>query len=230
MQLINEKVGQSIGILRELDLDCWLTFVRETSVTGDPMLSFLSPSHLTWHSAFLITNSGETVAIVGAMEKQGIEELGVYSQVKGYVENINPELQSVLQELNPSSIAVNYSTTSEIADGLSHGMYLLLWDILKEIGYESRIVSSESLVSRLRARKTDSEINAITSAVRETEDIFRLVRGFIAPGRTEKEIAGFMSEEVERRGLEPAWDVAHCPAVFTGPDTAGAHYRPTGGL
>jgi Xaa-Pro aminopeptidase len=228
MQLIDEKVKQSIGILKELNLDCWLTFVRETSVTGDPMLGFLSPSHLTWHSAFLVTRSGETAAIVGDMEKQGIEELGVYSQVKSYVESINPELQAVLRKLNPSSIAVNYSTSSKVSDGLSHGMYLLLWDLLKEIGYENRIVSSEPLVSRLRARKTVSEINAITSAVRETEDIFNLVREFIAPGRTEKEIAGFMSGEVARRDLEPAWDVTHCPAVFAGPDTAGAHYRPTG--
>ena len=228
MQLINEKVKQSVSILNELNMDCWLTFVRETSVTGDPMLSFLSPSDLTWHSAFLVTRSGETIAIVGDMEKKGIEELGVYSQVRSYVESINPELQEVLRRLNPASIAVNFSTTSEVADGLSHGMFLLLQDLLQEIGYEERIVSSEALVSRLRARKTDSEIRAVKSAIRETEDIFRLAQGFIAPGRTEKEIADFMSAEVTRRGLEPAWDITHCPAVFTGPDTAGAHYRPTG--
>ena len=28
-------------------------------------------------------------------------------------------------------------------------------------------------------------------------------------------------------GLEPAWDAEHCPAVFTGPDSAGAHAGPT---
>lgn len=227
MRLIDEKVKQAIALLDELNLDCWLTFVRETSVTGDPMLSFLSPSDLTWHSAFLVSRRGETIAIVGSMERKGIEELGVYSQVRSYVESINFDLLSALRHLDPSSIALNYSTDSEIADGLSHGMYLLLRDLLKETGYEERIVSSEPLVSRLRARKTDSEINAIMSAIRETEDIFRLVRDFINPGRTEKEIAGFMSAEVNRRGLEPAWDITHCPAVFTGPDTAGAHYRPT---
>jgi len=228
MQLINEKVKQAVSILKELNMDCWLTFVRETSVTGDPMLSFLSPSDLTWHSAFLITGSGETIAIVGDMEKRGIEELGVYTQVRSYVESINPELQDVLRQLNPSSIAVNYSTTSEISDGLSHGMFLLLRELLKEIGFDDRIVSSEALVSRLRARKTDSEISAVICAIRETEDIFRLVKGFIAPGRSEREIAEFMSAEVAGRGLVPAWDINHCPAVFTGPDTAGAHYRPTG--
>ena len=227
MRLINEKVEQAVSILRELELDCWLTFVRETSVTGDPMLSFLSPSHLTWHSAFLIFGNGDSIAIVGDMEKKGIEELGVYSRVESYVESINPTLQDVLKRMAPKTVAVNYSITSEIADGLSHGMFLLLKDHLKEIGYEERIVSSEDLVSRLRARKTDSEINAIRRAIRETEDIFRMVEDFIAPGRSEKEIAAFMSQEVSRRGLVPAWDATHCPAVFTGPDTAGAHYRPT---
>ena len=33
--------------------------------------------------------------------------------------------------------------------------------------------------------------------------------------------------EIESRGLGYAWDPFHCPAVFTGPDTAGAHYQPT---
>ena len=36
-----------------------------------------------------------------------------------------------------------------------------------------------------------------------------------------------MIREVEKRGLEFGWDPSHCPAVFTGPETAGAHYRPT---
>jgi Xaa-Pro aminopeptidase len=36
-----------------------------------------------------------------------------------------------------------------------------------------------------------------------------------------------MMDEVGRRGLDFAWERSHCPAVFTGPDTAGAHYQPT---
>jgi len=228
MQLIKEKVEQAKAILAELELDCWLTFVRETSVTPDPILSFLSPINLTWHSAFLVSGEGDAVAIIGDLERKGIEELGVYDRVYSYTESITPSLHQVLRDLNPGSIAVNYSTASETADGLTHGMYLLLGEILREIGYADRLVSSAALVSRLRARKTDSEIRSIAGAIRETEDIFRLVREFVSPGRTEQEIAAFMRDEVSRRGLEPAWDVAHCPAVFSGPDTAGAHYRPTG--
>ena len=34
-------------------------------------------------------------------------------------------------------------------------------------------------------------------------------------------------DQVEKEGVELAWEQEHCPAVFTGPDTAGAHAGPT---
>ena len=36
-----------------------------------------------------------------------------------------------------------------------------------------------------------------------------------------------MKREVRKRDLELAWEPQVCPAVFTGPETAGAHYAPT---
>jgi Xaa-Pro aminopeptidase len=36
-----------------------------------------------------------------------------------------------------------------------------------------------------------------------------------------------MKKMVAEAGLEYAWEEAVCPAVFTGPDTAGAHYAPS---
>jgi Xaa-Pro aminopeptidase len=36
-----------------------------------------------------------------------------------------------------------------------------------------------------------------------------------------------MRNEVKKAGLELAWDAQVCPAVFSGPETAGAHYNPT---
>jgi Xaa-Pro aminopeptidase len=133
----------------------------------------------------------------------------------------------VIRKLNPDSIAVNYSQDSEVADGLTHGMYLTLHDILSEIGFEKGIISSEKIVSSLRARKTAVELERIGKAIEHTLEIFALVEPFIKPGRSEREIAALMASEVEKRGLGYAWDEASCPAVFTGPDTAEAHYQPT---
>ena len=225
--LIREKVGQAVRILNEFDCDCWITFVRESSILHDPMLDFLSGSDVTWHSAFIITRAGDNRAIVGQMDRQSVEDLGVYRQVLGYVQGIKQPLLETLKELDPRRIALNYSSDSEICDGLTHGMYLTLHGYLSEIGFADRIVSSEKIGSSLRARKTPAEIARIRKAIGHTLEIFDKVTPFIAPGRTEKEIADFMIREVERRGLDFGWDRGHCPAVFTGPDTAEAHYRPT---
>jgi Xaa-Pro aminopeptidase len=192
-----------------------------------PVMTAAIEASMTWHSAFIVTRSGKTCAIVGQMEKQTIDDMGVYDRVLGYIEGIKGHLLDTLKEINPPSIALNYSETSEVCDGLTHGMYLTLRRMLGEIGFEHRIVSSEKIASRLRARKTASEIERMRKAVDHTLDIFSLAKRFIQPGRTEREIADFMKAEVEKRGLALGWDPSHCPAVFTGPEAAGAHYKPT---
>lgn len=225
--LVKEKVDQAIGILEENGIDCWITFVRESGMMRDPMLAYLCPADMTWHSAFIVTRSGDTHAIVGQMEKQTVEELGVWGKVTGYVEGIKGDLQSYLKALDPASIAVNFSRNSEVCDGLTHGMYLILEELLSEIGFQDRLVSSEKVTSSLKARKTGTEVARMQKAIGHTLDIFGMAEDFIRPGRTEKEIAAFMAQEAIARGLTFGWDPAHCPAVFTGPDTAGAHYQPT---
>lgn len=225
--LIQEKLDQAAGILRTRGVDCWLTFTRESSINGDPVLPFLLPAPVTWHTAVIVTPSGYRCAVVGRYDRAAVEEIGVYSRVRDYVEGIKEILQEELRALDPAAIAVNFSKDSEICDGLTHGMYLVLEEILSGIGYADRLCSAEEIVSALRERKTPAEAAAIREAVDAAEAIFREAGAFIRPGRTEQEIAAFMSRRRAAAGLEPAWDAATCPSVFTGPDTAEAHFRPT---
>ncbi len=225
--LIEEKVKQAIGILNENNVDCWITFVRESGIVRDPMLDYLIQADVTWHSAFIITRAGESYAIVGQMDQKTIEDLGVYKHVLSYVKGIKDHLTNTIKEIDPSSIALNYSKGSEISDGLTHGMYLTLHELLSEIGYADKIISAEKIASSLKARKTEDELQRMKTAIEQTLDIIRAASSFIAPGKTEKEIADFMIKEVERRNLNFAWEKSHCPAVFTGPETAEAHYKPT---
>ncbi len=227
MNLIQEKIEQATQVLRELEIDCWLTFTRETGLNGDPVLPFLVPGHLTWHSALIVGASGGKIAIVGAYDKKALEDTGAYDEIIGYVQGIRRHLLEVLQKLNPRGIAINYSMGSEVCDGLTHGMYLTLHAWLAEIGLESRLISAEKIVAALRQRKTPSELACIQEAIKSTEVIFQKVAAFIRPGCSEREIAAFMKKEVETANLELAWEPKACPAVFTGPDTAEAHYEPT---
>jgi Xaa-Pro aminopeptidase len=225
--LVQEKVKQAVSLLKEFGVDCWITFTRESEINGDPTLVYLAPGHVTWHSAFIVSADGRTRAIVGLYDQKGVEETGAYDKVVGYVTGIKEPLVEYLKELDPRTIAVNYSKGSEICDGLTHGMYLTLHDFLAEIGHADRLMSAEKIVSALRERKSATEIAWMKEAVRLTLEIYDAAAGFIAPGKTEKEIAAFILAEVERRKLQLAWGQATCPAVFTGPETAQAHYSPT---
>ena len=225
--LIKEKVRQAAGLLREFGADCWITFTRESEINGDPTLVYLAPGHVTWHSAFIVGADGRTRSIVGLYDQKGVEETGAYDKVVGYVTGIKEPLLEYLKELDPKKIAVNYSKGSEICDGLTHGMYLTLVDLLGEIGLADRLVSAEKIVSALRERKSATEIGHMKEAVRATLEIYAAAAGFVAPGKTEKEIAAFILAEAGRRKLRLAWGQSTCPAVFTGPETAQAHYSPT---
>jgi Xaa-Pro aminopeptidase len=225
--MVKEKVNQAKSLLKESGIDCWITFVRETSLNGDPILPYLVGSDVTWHSAFIVTSSGKTAAIVGKYDRKSVEDLGAYDEVMDYVQSIKEQLLDYVKKINPKQIAINYSKSSEICDGITHGMYITLYDYLSEIGYQDRLISAEKIISSLRQRKSATEVEYMKQAIKHTEDIFTKVASFIKPGKTEEEIAGFMREEVKNKGLLVAWDAKVCPSVFTGPDTAGAHYNPT---
>ena len=225
--MIREKINQAIEILKEENIDCWLTFVRETSTIPDPAMDLIVGSGVTWHSAFILTARGDTLAIVGSLDKANQEALGHYPKIIGYLESVEKDLINILKEINPNKIAINYSLNTATADGLSHGLYLQLMTYLKNTPYSNKIVSSEPILNKLRGRKSDTEINRVKNSIEVTLEMFDQVGGFITAGKSEKDVARFLLDLVEKRGIGLAWDPDHCPAVFTGPDTAGAHAGPT---
>ena len=225
--MVNEKIKQAASILKEKNMDMWLTFVRESSTAPDPVLELILGTSCTWASAFIITDSGDAMAIVGSLDVQNIKDHANY-EVIGYVDSIKPELLKTLAKYEPKRIAINYSTNDVMADGLTHGMYMMLVEYLHGTPYLDALESSEEIVSALRGRKSQTEVNLIKDAISETLEIFDLVTEWIRVGVSEKEVAEFIKSKVDERGLGLAWDEAHCPAVFTGPDTAGAHAGPAG--
>ncbi len=227
MSVRAEKIAQAARLLADHDLDLWLTYVSESANLPDPSLELILGSNVTWSSAFGIHRSGETFALVGSLDVANVESAGTFPTVTGYQASIRDELRAVLQRLDPRGIGLNYSKSSPMADGLRHGLFLQLLDLLEDTPYPNRFTSSEALLADLRGLKTPTELARIRGAVDLTIDLFGRVSEFMAVGRTEKEVAAFMLAEVEKEGVGLAWDADHCPAVFTGPDSAGAHAGPT---
>jgi Xaa-Pro aminopeptidase len=218
---------QAIGILQEIGIDLWLTFVRETSAAADPVLPFVYGHFATWQSAFMLTRQGQRIAIMGHYDAENARRLGVYDEVITYHEAFSPPFLEVLNRLNPQQIALNYSTNDPHADGLSHGMYQVLMGYLKETPFVDRIISAEPIIGALRGRKTETEIDRIETAVATTFDIYQRTIDYAQVGMTERQIGEFMVQQADQLGLETAWERSSCPAVNSGPDTPIGHAGPT---
>lgn len=226
MSLHQEKATQAGDLLRELDLDCWLSFARETSQHPDPGVELILGTSLTWNSALLLGRGGERIAIVGRYDVENVRLTGVFPEVIGYDEDLNAPLVAALERIGPRAIGLNYSAHDHTADGLSVGMYELLRATLAGTPFVERLVSAEQLLGRLRARKTPSEIARVAVAVATTEQIVAWLTPQIRVGASEAELAALVHAEFTRLGLPSSWDWDYCPTLNTGPDSPIGHVAP----
>lgn len=226
-ELQQEKIAQAIRVLNELQLDCWLTFVRETDEQPDPALKLIFHADMTWHAAFLLTKTGERIAVAARYDDDLVRQSGLYNHVFGYTQDWSAALHDALKAVHPTSIAINFAFDDVAADGLTHGMYLQLKSALKHTPYPQRFISAGPLISRLRSRKTPIELKRMRQAIGETEELFSLVNGFLRPGVTERATSEMLHAAMEQRRLGAAWSYASCPGVKFGPHTLFGHGIPS---
>ena len=227
--LIAEKVKQALEILKKEQVDLWLIFVRESEVNHDPALDLVVDKEVTWESAFLLSKNGDKKAIVGRGDVSKIKSLGIY-EVFGYDQSIKPHLLRVLNQINPQKLAINFSGDNVMADGLSHGMYLLLNELLEGTPYANRLVSAEKILSKLRGKKINPEVKQIKKVIKITERVFSKLDRMLKPGLSEQRIWEFFHAEKERLKAQTAWSEEQCPIVNAGPVSPIGHTLPSAKL
>ncbi|MBK9097190.1 MAG: aminopeptidase P family protein [bacterium] len=225
--ILKEKINQAVDILKEKNIDMWLTFVRESSMMTDPVMDMISGVNSTWQAALCINKDGDTTAIVGSMEEGNFKKPGLYKNIIPYLKSIREPFRDYIARKNPAKIAINFSKTSVLADGLTYGMYQILLEHLEGTEYAKRLVSSEEIISALRGRKSATEVALMKEAIKETLNIFDAVTKFMKPGMTEIEVANYVRKLHTEKGFEAAWEEGHCPAVFAGPNPNGPHEGPS---
>jgi Xaa-Pro aminopeptidase len=224
--LLHEKANQVLGLLAETGLDCWLIFARETDIHPDPGIDLVVGANVVRNSAFLFGAGGERIAITAHFDTRNVRDQGVFSEVLGYDEDVRPLLLAALDRLNPRQIGLNYSTDDITADGLTHGQWLLLQDLLRDTPYLGRLTSAAPLVSRLRGRKSPGELARLRRAAAITDEVVCALGGLIRPGLSERDLARQAHELFRQHGVEPAWPAEFCPIVNSGPDSEPGHAGP----
>lgn len=227
-QLVNEKIDQAVALLEKHNIDLWITFVRETSLSKDPALEMIYPYEVTWHSAFLISRSGDTTAIVGRYDAGTVKQLDAYATVIGYDQSIRPALIEAIKRLNPQTVGLNFSESDPAADGLTVGLKRTLDEILAGANIlESRVVSAEPVLNSLRGQKSPGEVELIKQAIQTTERLYAEVGERIKIGVSERELANYLQGRLKELGLTTSWDWAMNPIVNAGPDSVIGHAAPS---
>lgn len=223
--IVHQKLAQAVELLREQDIDVWVTFVRETSQTHDPALDVLLGFGLTWESALIITRAGEKIAIVGRYDADNVVKLQAYDRVIGYDTSIRELLTAELARIDPRSIALNYSLSDSGADGLTHGMWLKLCGLLGD-KYAGRFVSAEGVARRLRERKSPAEVARIRNTIKLTQELYDMLFDLPLSGMTEVQVHARAGDFAAAQGAAFGWDRISCPIVNTGEFSSIGHGIP----
>jgi Xaa-Pro aminopeptidase len=226
-EIIQEKLTQAVALLNEQNLDCWLTFVRETSQVHDPALDLILGFGVTWDSAFIFGKGGEKIAIVGRYDGDNIRKLEAYDQVLTYDQGIRETLREALARLNPNSIGLNYSLSDTGSDGLTFGMYARLISMLGDTPYAARFTSADGVVRRLRERKSASEIARIKTTIEKTQQVYEMMMDLPLIGMSEKQVHAVTGDFAAHNNCEFGWERVNNPIVNAGPESSIGHGIPS---
>lgn len=227
LEIIKEKHSQIEEILKSNNIDCWIIFARETETTPDSIMELVVGNDIVGQSAFifaLVDNQLKKSAIVSSFDANKEKEKRIWDEVIGYGPSMKEVLQEKIKLINPSKIALDYSVYDVNADGLTHGMYLILKDILKD--YADKFVSSETIIRTIRGRKTPTELNAITQACKITEKINNEIHSYLKEGLSEKDIQNKFHQLVAKHNVGYAWEKPQNPMCDAGPEKEFGHVSP----
>jgi len=223
MNLQKLKISQTKELLKELGIDVWVVFVRETPMMADPVLALVVGHEVTWQSFFIYTSDGQSLALVGNFDKDNFIRSGCFDKVLTYTQSVKEQFVDLITEIDPQKIALNYSTSDSASDGLTHGMFMLISEYLEGTPYHSRIISAEEIVSKLRSRKLPEEINLLKKAAEIASEVWEEVSKEIKTGMTEKEVAAIIDSKIKEKGCTNSFDTL----VNAGDKTEPGHGLPT---
>ena len=193
-------------LMEEHKIDCWVLISREYN--EDPIIETMLPA--TWMAARRTTmlvifsrgknNAPELLAIsrydVGKLFKRSWDPDAEPDQWK--------QLANVIQERNPTTIAVNKSEHEGIADGISSIELQNLQHALSE-DYQNKIVSAEPLAIAWLETRVEPELQHLRAMCSITHNIIK--EGFsakvITPGLTDTdEVTWWFREKLKELKLD----------------------------
>jgi Xaa-Pro aminopeptidase len=175
---------------------------------------------VVWPTAIVVGPDRSTV-VLGRHDAPNAEELGVH-EVRPYDESIEEPLHTTLSALDAETVALNFDRDDNVADGLTHGLFRRLQDLLP--GRE--FVSAGDIVRDVRGLKSPTEHERITAAAETTQGLLNDLAEAWTPEMTEADARDWLHERMREAGYGSAWSWEYCPTVHAGGDSELGHTLP----
>ncbi len=223
MELNKEKLPIVYETLRENGVDAWLITGRESIMKSEPILPVLGDIDFIIATTLIFTSSSKCIAIVSPLDVEGYKLIAGIDEVVEYKTTMEESIYEVLSSLKPKKLALNYSSSDSSADGLTVGMYKMLEGVFARLDYEIEIVSAFPIVSEVRGRKTENQIEKIRVCVKQADKYLRMVPSICKEGTTTLDIFNFLHEVAYNDGFGMSWAESQCPGIDANPNVPSGH-------
>ena len=225
--MLEKRMERAYAALKEFDVDAWVMLGRETHFTPEPAMLYLLPAAVLPLCALVITKTGESVCLVGALDAEEVEAYGAVNEVISYRLNFEAQLVDLLRRFMPAQrIALDYSEVDPSADGLSYTQYKRLMRCFDAVGFKGEFISACNIMKRVRAQKSPEEVAGIEQTVLAAMRIYDSAREFIRSGVSGADIQRFFQSKVRELDADYSWPRAGNPFVSIGARSSYLCKRP----
>lgn len=207
-------------------VDAWAVLCRSNN--NDPLARHVGCENAVAPAVyyFELTDDGvRSVVFTPPGEATALQELGLHDTIE-VVDRSEDPLVVAAEYINRSvrgSLALNYSDTNELADGISFSQYTRLTNMLIQ-PVVNRIVSSDELVYEWLSVKLPAEVDILRQAAELTAQWEVEAYAQVVPNEsTDRDIAIFLKQKMADAGVTDAWSPDQNPLVNSGPDRGHAH-------
>ena len=211
--------------LKNAGVASWLVVCRENY--NDPIATHVGGENASGTAAFLFYTDEtgfHSLAFSPEGEAKALEDLAIHEKVERVPRGESAVARAVafVKEKGFPTIAINTSSSNEMADGLTHSQHQELSALMgRDV---NKLVSSEELVYEWLSVKLPEEVEILKKAAQLASDFQEEAYATIIPGKTtDAEVAKFLKAKMAAYGVTDAWHPDQNPNVNSGPDRGHSH-------
>lgn len=210
------------------DVEAWAILCRSNN--NDPLARHVGCENAVAPALYLferVDGDVRSTVFTPPGEATALQELGLHDIIE-VIERTDDPMVLAAEYINQNvrgSLALNFSDTNELADGISFSQYTRLTNMLIQ-PVLNRIVSSDELVYEWLSVKLPAEVDILRKAAELTAQWEVEAYKQIVPNEsTDRDIALFLKQKMFEAGVTDAWSPDQNPLVNSGPDRGHAHSK-----